>query len=92
MASLYKRNGVYYVAIDLEGKRVYQSTRTTRKSEALQYLSRLKMNPPRRIVARLAAFLEDFWKFSERTHARHSFITNKWTTGKWTDGAQVTTE
>jgi hypothetical protein len=36
MASLYKRNGVYYVAINLEGKRVYQSTRTTRKSEALQ--------------------------------------------------------
>jgi hypothetical protein len=45
------------------------------------------MNPPRRIVTRLAAFLEDFWKFSERTHARHSFISvmlhsnqsNRWT-------------
>lgn len=77
MASIYKRGGIYYVAIDLDGKRIYKSAKTTRKAEARRFLSEIQKNPVRRNVVRLEAFLKDFRAFSERTHARQTFLVNR---------------
>lgn len=47
MASLYKRNGVWYVAVYVDGRRVYRSTKTTRKPDALRFLSQFHNTPPK---------------------------------------------
>ncbi len=73
---MYKRKGVWYVAIYVEGKRVYRSTCTTRKSEALRFLSQFQILPVKRKTVTLSDFLRDFLLFSKSNHAPSSYRSN----------------
>jgi hypothetical protein len=76
MASLYCRHGVWHVALKVDGKRIYKSTGATRRTEALHFQAEFK-TPPRQPQINLAAFLEDFWKFSLTTQARSTLEISK---------------
>jgi hypothetical protein len=73
MASLYKRNGVWYAAFVLDGRRVCRSTKTTRKPDALRFLSQFHDTPPKPRVASFSGFLQDFLAFSQSNHAPSSY-------------------
>ncbi len=69
MASLYKRNGTWYIAILPDGNRLYKSTHTKSKPEALRYLVDLKKDLKSRKHVTLSAFFQDFATFSKSNHA-----------------------
>jgi len=73
MASLYKRGGVWYVALSIDGRRVCRSTRTRRKSEAYQFLTSFK-NPPKKPfeILSLQDFTDKFLEYSAVNHAKNT--------------------
>jgi len=73
MASLYKRNGVWYVAVFVAGRRIYRSTGATRKSEAYRFLTSFK-NPPQKSkeICSLEDFAKKFLAYSAANHAKNS--------------------
>jgi hypothetical protein len=73
MASIYKRNGIWYVAIFVAGKRVYRSTGTRRKSEAHRFLASFNNLPQKPTEAcTLRDFSSKFLDYSAVNHARNS--------------------
>lgn len=70
MASLFKRNGVYYLAMFVDGKRMYRSTKARTKSEALRFLVDFKQGVEHRKNVLLSQLLRDFGDFSKNNHAR----------------------
>ena len=69
MASLYKRNGIYYLAILQDGKRIYKSTRETSKPGAVRFLVDLKKHLKTRKQVSLSVFFKDYLAFSTNNHA-----------------------
>ena len=76
MANLYKRNGVYYVAYLHDGKRVYKSTGSQTKPEALRFLVDLQKYLTTKKQVILSACIQEFLSFSEKNHAANTHTSN----------------
>ncbi len=73
MASIYKRNGIWYVAIFVAGKRVYRSAGTKRKSEVHRFLTSFKCpaQKPTELLS-LQDFIGRFLEYSALNHAKNT--------------------
>jgi hypothetical protein len=72
---LFKRpNDFWYILYDVDGRRKWKSTRTTRKSEALKHLDRFFENPPvnQPKPRKLSGFIDEFLTHARVNYARAS--------------------